>query len=168
MIKLFLLALGIGGAIFSALILRLLLHEFSADGLFPQAFFGAGSAILLFTMLSNVKSIRIDFDKRVIVLKNFWVISSCYGFEEFTGYKPFTFFNKVGVYPAFFIETATGVRATFSGFELFNYDEVRKAISEALVCDENLQRNEWHTGNQKTMGLTVVLLAIIYAAVLRR
>ena len=121
---------------------------------------------MLFGLISNVNSIRIDFEERVIFLKNFWIISSRYHFEEFKGYTPFTFFSRAGVYPAFFVETITGVRATFSGYELANYDEVRKGISEALVCDKNLERRIWHTGNQKTMGLTAVLLIIIYVSVL--
>ena len=118
--RLLFLVVGIGWAMFSAVLLRSVVRETTLFGLVVTVFFGGSSALLLYVMLSNVKSIRIDFDQRVIVLQNFWVVRSCYGFAEFAGYKPFASVTREGPHPAFFLQTATGIRATFSGFELAN------------------------------------------------
>ena len=164
----FLVAMGLGFSIFSAMVLCQLLKEFNLTGLTGFSFYLFFGIMGLAIGLSGTKKIIVDPEKKTIVVQGFCLVKNTYYFQELLGCKSFRFRNKWRSYSALFVQLTDSRQFAFTAQDFVNFKEIASVVSSLAPRNELLKRDFWQISHKKTVSLALTIVAIIYVLVVFR
>jgi hypothetical protein len=158
--RIFILLVGLGGSVFTVLIIKTIVKEFSPIGLIAGLVYSMISIGFLYTAIDSLKIIKIDPIHKRIVVNYLGIYKKEFKQDAFEGYNLRPFSNNLGVFRGAIIQLHTKEQFNFSSLDFRNYNDLEHALFEFLPLDKNIKIN-YFTPFAKALYAYVILIVVI-------
>ncbi|MDH5694314.1 MAG: hypothetical protein OEZ47_14555 [Gammaproteobacteria bacterium] len=163
LLKLFLLCLGIGFAIFCSMILNQIIEDFEFIGLTALLMFSLMAFMGLYFGISSLRTVIVDSQRKNVEIVYLWFWRTTVTEAEITGFKSYAFTNNIGIYSGILVQLKNGKQFQLSEFDTKNFTAIRDAMSSFIENKNELKLNIWTSLNKAVFvyaGMFIVLLVV--------
>jgi hypothetical protein len=162
-VKVFVLILGLGFAVFALLILDVLLTDFEYIGLLVLTAISLFSILFLSYSINSLRYIEIDNNHKYlkVIYLGFYKVS--YDKSSILGYCSYPFSNRIGTYPGILLEFTNGKQIQLSEFDIKNFKEIEDSISSFIDYKNDIKLKYWTKTNKILViigGMAIVMMIL--------
>ena len=161
-LKIIVLIFGIGFAIFSLMILNVIISNFEFIGLIVFLLMSMFALLFSFYGFESLRQIIVIPDQKVIEIVYLGFIRKRFENAEVLGFRSYPFSNRIGNYSGILLEFINGQQIQLSEFDTRNFNEIRTVISTFVEIKKDLKLKIWTKFNKILLayGLLTILLLI--------
>jgi len=163
LLKLFLLSLGMGFAIFCSMILNQIIKDFEFIGLTALLIFSLIAFMGLYFGISSLRTVIVDSQRKNVEIVYLWFWRKTLTETEITGFKNYAFTNNIGIYSGILVQLKNGKQFQLSEFDIKNFTVIRDAMSSFIENKNELKLNMWTSLNKAVFvyaGMFIFLLVL--------
>lgn len=143
-LKIFILLLGIAFAVFSIMMLKVIIINFKFVGVFVFIMISWFASIFLLYGINVLKSITIDLNNKTIELSYLGLFKKQYNISSIKGFCNYPYINRLNIYEGILIEFENGRQFQMNTFEISNFKELQLEISRFVKQRKDLKIKIWN------------------------
>ena len=163
LLKLFLLCLGIGFAVFCSMILNLIIHDFEFIGLTAFLMFSLIAFMGLYFGVTSLRTVIVDTDRRTVDIVYLWFWRRTLTEADIAGFNTYPFINRIGTYSGILVQLQNGKQFQLSEFDIKNFTEIKHAMTSFIEQKNELKLNIWTSLNKAVfvyIGIFIIFMGI--------
>ena len=152
---------GIGFAIFSMMILNIIISHFEFIGLIVFMMMSMFALMFSFYGLESIRQIVVRPDQKIIEIVYLGVFRKRFENSEISGFCSYPFSNRIGTYAGILLEFINGKQIQISEFDTRNFKEIETVISSFVESKKDLKLKIWTKFNKILLGYAVFMILLM-------